>query len=191
MTMPLLPPSTFSHFGLNVVDIERMERFYVDVFGFFPSDRGVRFNGQKVVFLTMSANDHHQLVLLDGRQPDEAPNRINQMSFGFGGLDALREAFVQLGAHGVQDIQQVNHGNAWSLYLKDPEGNPLELFVDSPFHTPQPCRGELDITAPSDWILQETEALCRSRPGFATHAAWVEQMQQALAAPRAGGAGHA
>ena len=138
--MPLLPPSVFSHFGINVIDLEKMERFYVDVFGFVPSDRGVRVNGQRVVFLTKSAEDHHQLVLLDGRTPDQGANRINQISFGFRSLDELRVAFVQMKAAGADEILQVNHGNAWSLYLKDPEGNPLELFVDSPFYTPQPCR---------------------------------------------------
>lgn len=174
--MSLLPPSTFSHFGINVIDIEKMERFYVDVFGFVPSDRGVRINGQRVVFLTLSASDHHQLVLLDGRLPDQGANRINQISFGFRSLDELREAFVKLNAGDAADIQQVNHGNAWSLYLKDPEGNPLELFVDSPFYTPQPCRGELNILASTEEILKSTEDLCRSRPGFASHAEWVQQM---------------
>lgn len=176
--MALLPPSTFSHFGINVIDIERMECFYVDVFGFVPSDRGVRVNGQRVVFLTLSASDHHQLVLLDGRMPDQGANRINQISFGFRSIDELREAFVKLRADGVEDIQQVNHGNAWSLYLKDPEGNPLELFVDSPFYTPQPCRGELNILAPTEEILASTEELCRSRPGFAFHGDWVKQMSR-------------
>ena len=188
--MPLLPPSAFSHFGINVIDIEKMERFYVDVFGFVASDRGVRINGQRVVFLTMSAHDHHQLVLLDGRENDQGANRINQISFGFQSLDALREAFVKVSELGHDGIQQVNHGNAWSLYLKDPEGNPLELFVDSPFYTPQPCRGELDILSSTEEILRTTEALCRSRPDFATHEDWARQMAGKLAQREQGGVAH-
>ncbi len=175
--MPLLPPTVLSHFGINVTDIERMERFYVDVFGFFASDRGVRVNGQKVVFLTKSGSDHHQLVLLDGRPADAGFNPINQISFGLLTLDDLRTSFEKLTALGVGEIAQVNHGNAWSLYLKDPEGNPLELFVDSPFHTPQPCRGELDISRPSAEIVAQTEALCRSRPGFSSHQTWSDGMR--------------
>lgn len=183
--MPLLPPTVLSHFGINVTDIDRMERFYVDIFGFVASDRGVRVNGQKVVFLTKSADDHHQFVLLDGRPADAGFNPINQISFGLRTLDDLRTCFVKLTSLGGSEIVQVNHGNAWSLYLKDPESNPLELFVDSPFHTPQPCRGELDITQSSSDIVAKTEALCRSRPGFSSHEVWREGMRQKVDASQA------
>lgn len=170
--MALFPRNRLEHFGVNVTDIDAMERFYCDTFGFVASDRGVRFNGSRIVFLTQSATDHHQLVLIDGRPPEPGYNNINQISFAFGSLDDLRAVHATLVGLGVTDILQINHGNAWSLYAKDPEGNPLELFVDSPWHTPQPCRGDLDITQPTDAILAETEALCRSRPGFAMREDW-------------------
>ena len=188
--MSLLPHSVLSHFGINVTDIEKMERFYVDVFGFVPSDRGVRINGQKVVFLTRNSNDHHQLVLLDGRPVEQGFNPINQISFSFEKLDDLRVAHKRLAALGLGGITQVNHGNAWSLYMQDPEGNPLELFVDSPFYTPQPCRGELDITLSSADILKQTESLCRSRDGFATHDDWSRRMQSLFAQSEEGSADH-
>ena len=79
--MSVLPPSVFSHFGINVVDLEKMERFYVNVFGFVTSDRGVRINGQRVVFLTMSAHDHHQLVLLDGREINLTKMELQLLGF--------------------------------------------------------------------------------------------------------------
>ena len=41
----------------------------------------------------------------------------------------------------------MNHGNAWSLYFTDPEGNGLECFVDSPFHVTQPYADRLDLAA--------------------------------------------
>lgn len=184
--MALFPPNRFEHFGINVVDIDRMERFYCDTFGFVASDRGVRFNGSRIVFLTKSAADHHQLVLIDGRPPEATYSTVNQVSFAFNTLDDLREVFRRLPAIGATDVMQVNHGNSWSLYAKDPEGNPLELFVDSPWHTPQPCRGDLDITQPTDLIMRETEALCRSHPGFATREDWSAGMAARIDAARAG-----
>lgn len=189
--MSLLPPTVLSHFGINVTDMEKMERFYVDVLGFYASDRGVRFTGQKVVFLTKSAADHHQLVLLEGRPAQPGFNPINQISFGLRSLDDLRASFERLTEIGVKDIVPVDHGNAWSLYLKDPEGNPIELFVDSPFHTPQPCRGELDIMRPTAEILARTEALCRSRPEFSTHDDWKKGMRARLARAVIAGDGNA
>ncbi|CAN5300234.1 hypothetical protein BH10PSE1_BH10PSE1_32420 [soil metagenome] len=179
------PPCKLEHFGVNVVDIHKMEAFYCASFGFVPSDRGVRFNGTNIVFLTKSADDHHQFVLIDGRAPDVEFNNINQISFAFARLEDLQAVYARLTANGVTDIMQINHGNAWSLYTKDPEGNPLELFVDSAWHTPQPCRGDLDITRPVETILEETEALCRSRPGFATREAWSQTIRDRLAAAMA------
>lgn len=180
--MTVFPENRLEHFGVNVSDIDRMARFYCDMFGFAVSDRGVRFNGTNIVFLTKSAADHHQLVLIDGRPADTSYNNINQISFAFKDLDDLRSVHAQLVESGNTDIMQINHGNAWSLYSHDPEGNPIELFVDSPWHTPQPCRGDLDITQPTDLILEQTEALCRSRPGFATREEWSTTIGEKLIA---------
>ena len=174
--MAKLPPNNLEHFGINVIDIDLMEKFYCENFGFMASDRGVRFNGTKIVFLTKSSNVHHQFVLIDGRPKDINYNNINQISFSFKTLDELRAVHAQLTAQGITEIMQINHGNAWSLYAKDPEGNPLELFVDSPWHTPQPCRGDLDITQSNQIILAQTEALCRSLPGFAPREEWSSDL---------------
>ena len=184
--MAQLPPSRLEHFGINVVDLDCMERFYVDMFGFTVSDRGVRLNGTRIVFLTKSASDHHQFVLIEGRPGGEMYNPVNQISFNFGSLDNLRLCFERLTAAGGAGFMQINHGNAWSLYTHDPEGNPLELFADSPWHTPQPCRGDLDITQPTAVILRDTEALCRSREGFLLREEWIARMKRKL--PSAAGA---
>ena len=48
----------------------------------------------------------------------------------------------RLAAAAVDSVIPVSHGNAWSLYFTDPEGNGLECFVDSPFHVAQPYAGE-------------------------------------------------
>jgi len=189
--MSLLPSSVLSHLGINVKDIDRMERFYVNVFGFAVSDRGVRFNGQKVVFMTKSADDHHQLVLLEGRPVAEIFNVVNQISFGLHSLEDLRSAVPLLKANGVEDIVQIDHGNSWSIYFKDPEDNPIEVFVDTPFHTPQPCRGELDLAQSAGSILAQTEALCRSRPDFALRGEWQQAMSQRIQSTLQGGESHA
>jgi len=179
--MGQFPSSRLEHFGINVVDLDLMERFYCNMFGFVVSDRGVRFNGTRIVFLTKSAADHHQFVLIESRPDCEGYNPINQISFAFADIDALRRCYSQLTASGNTDIMQINHGNAWSLYTHDPEGNPLELFADSPWHTPQPCRGDLDITRPTADILRETEELCRGRDGFMSREERTVLMEQKFA----------
>ena len=86
---------------------------------------------------------------------------------------------------GIGPIDQVDHGNAWSLYFKDPEGNPIEMYVDSPFYTAQPCREPLDLTQTPAEILARTEAMCRRRPGFLTRADWIAQTREKIRLQRA------
>ena len=40
----------------------------------------------------------------------------------------------------------MDHGNAWSLYFRDPEGNRLEVFCDTQWYVEQPCLEDLDLS---------------------------------------------
>ena len=82
-----------------------------------------------------------------------------------------------------------SHGTArrhprqrWSIDFPDPEGNRVELFVDTPRHTPQPFAERFDIEAPAEKIFAETEAICRSRPGFTSRAEWRKVVSEKMGA---------
>jgi catechol 2,3-dioxygenase-like lactoylglutathione lyase family enzyme len=171
----------FSHFGINVTDLARMEDFYTRVLGLLVSDRGALGpQGPTLVFLSRDPDEHHQIVLVTGRPPGGGANAINQISFKLPSLADLKAMHARMRAEGVREFRIVTHGNAWSVYFADPEGNRVELFVDTPWHTPQPLAEPFDIEAPVETILAQTEALCRSRPGFAARGEWrkaqVERM---------------
>jgi hypothetical protein len=88
--------------------------------------------------------------------------------------------YARMRAEGVKEFRIVTHGNAWSVYFPDPEGNRVELFVDTPWHTPQPFAEPFDIEAPVEAIVAKTEAICRNRPGFVSRADWREQQAQRM-----------
>ncbi len=163
----------FSHFGIHVTDLPRMEDFYTRVVGLLVTDRGaLRDDGPTLVFLSRNPDEHHQLVLATGRPPGTDFNVVNQISFKLPALAELKTAHQTLRDEGIKQFRVVTHGNAWSLYFADPEGNRLELFVDTPWHTPQPFAEPFDIEAPVEAFEALTERLCRSRPGFAMRAEW-------------------
>src|SRR5689334_10232051 len=90
------PNLEFSHMGLSVRDIGRMERFYTEVLGFTVTDRG-QAGGMDLVFLSRDPLDHHQIVLATGR-PERLPENtanpqfgpsINQISFKMGSIADL------------------------------------------------------------------------------------------------------
>jgi catechol-2,3-dioxygenase len=167
------PAAAFSHFGLHVTDLPRMEDFYTRVVGLLVTDRGaLRDDGPTLVFLSRNPDEHHQLVLATGRPPGIEFNVVNQISFKLPALPDLKAAHRRLRDEGIKQFRIVTHGNAWSIYVADPEGNRVELFVDTPWHTPQPFAEPFDIEAPLEAIETLTERLCRSRPGFAMRAEW-------------------
>lgn len=170
--MTTSPPVSFSHFGIYVTDLARMEDFYTRVLGLLVSDRGQLPGGSDLVFLSRDPDEHHQIVLATGRPPGVEFNVVNQISFKLPTLADLKAMHARARDEGTKQFRIVTHGNAWSVYFADPEGNRVEVFVDTPWHTPQPVVEPFDIEAPVEVIERETEALCRNRPGFMSRAQW-------------------
>ena len=178
----------FSHVGIFVNDIERMIDFYTRFMRFVLTDRGVSQNGgAQIAFLSRDPREHHQVVLVKGRPADLKFNVINQMSFRVDSLATLRELYSRLAEEGLVNLGPVSHGNALSVYFRDPEGNRIELLVDTPWYIPQPYRIPIDLSMPDEelWAWAETHA--RSIPGFMTRAEWRAGLEKKIAqagAPR-------
>jgi catechol-2,3-dioxygenase len=182
--MTTSPPVSFSHFGIYVTDLARMEDFYTRVLGLLVSDRGQVPGGSDLVFLSRDPDEHHQIVLATGRPPGVEFNVVNQISFKLPTLADLKAMHARARDEGTKPFRIVTHGNAWSVYFADPEGNRVEVFVDTPWHTPQPVVEPFDIEAPVEVIERETEALCRNRPGFMSRAQWRAAQVTRMAAAR-------
>lgn len=177
-----VPNLMFSHMGFAVSDMPKMEDFYGRVLGFTVTDRG-EVMGMDLVFMSRDPMDHHQIILVSGRPENIPPNPftpqfgslINQISFRVGSLSGLRDLLAILERENVQSILVANHGIAWSIYCHDPDGNNLELFVDTEWYFPQPFLEPLDLSEPDDVIYAKTEALCRSQPGFEPYGDWRQR----------------
>jgi catechol 2,3-dioxygenase len=176
------PAVSLSHFGIHVTDLPRMEDFYTRVLRLLVSDRGALPSGPTLTFLSRDPDQHHQLVLVSGRPPGVEYNVVNQISFKLPTLVDLQAMHARVRDEGIQDFRIVTHGNAWSIYFADPEGNRVELFVDTPWHTPQPLAEPFDVEAPVQTILAQTEALCRSRPGFMSRGEWRQAQVERIGA---------
>ena len=165
------PNARLAHIGFYVPDIAKMEAFYTRFFNFTVTDRGML--GQtELVFLSADPDEHHQVVLASGRPAGLPFNVINQLSFRVASLGDLRAFHTRLADEPISEIRPVSHGNAWSVYFRDPEGNRIELYLDTPWYVSQPFREPLDLGLSDEEILKETERLCRASPGFRPHADW-------------------
>ena len=170
-----------AHVGIYAHDKPKLEKFYTDVLGLVVTDSGPGRNGVELTFLSASPGNHHQFVLVTGRPDTAGFNPINQISFMVDTLSDLRTVHGRALARGATEMRVVTHGNAWSCYFKDPEGNTVEAYLDTPFHVPQPHGAPFDLSKPDADILAETEAHCRATPGFMMMDEYQKQMEARLA----------
>jgi catechol 2,3-dioxygenase len=155
-----------AHVGIYAHDKPRLENFYSTVLGLLVTDSGPARNGMELTFMSGNSGNHHQLVIVSGRPDTAGFNPIQQISFMVDSLGDLRTVHRRALDNGATDMRVTSHGNAWSCYFKDPEGNTVEAYLDTPFHVPQPHGEPLDLAKSDAEILRETEAACRADPGF-------------------------
>ena len=176
------PRLSLGHATLAVRDLDRMVAFYTDVLGFHISNRGEPVPGMgEMVFLTQDPTAHHQIVLVQTAEP--APRAFvlaDHLAFRTGSLDELRVIGQRLVDAEVTSVIPISHGNAWSLYFTDPEGNGLECFVDTPFHVAQPYADGLDLAAPDDEIEATTRGKLEGLPEFQLFDDWRQAMAARL-----------
>jgi len=177
--MTSVPEFSFSHMGIFVTDPGRMEDFYTRVLGFAVTDRGP-LGSLTLVFLSRDPREHHQIVLASGRPASGGFNPINQMSFRMADFAGLREMHRRLQAEGVGELAPVSHGNALSVYFKDPEGNRIELFVDTPWYVQQPLRIPMDMKLADAELWDWAEREARKQPGFKPVEEWRADLRRKL-----------
>ena len=179
---------SFSHMGFYVRDLERMAAYYKGVLGFFETDRG-NLGPVELVFLSRDPAEHHQVVLASGKPEGQVFNAINQISFRVPDVGTLRSVRDQAAATpGTTELTAVSHGNAISIYFRDPEGNRIEVFYDTPWYCEQPLREPIDLNQSDAAVLAQAEAMARGRPKFQPRAQWQSEMARRMGyaqAPRA------
>src|ERR1700733_7296390 len=170
-----------AHVGIFAHDKPLLVRFYTNVLGLMVADSGPSRGGAELTFMSGNAGNHHQLVLVSGRPDTSGFNPIQQISFMVDSLADLRVVHGRALDNGATEMRVTSHGNAWSCYFKDPEGNTVEAYLDTPFHVPQPHGEPLDLAKSDDEILRDTEASCRADPGFMTMGDFQKSLAERLA----------
>jgi catechol-2,3-dioxygenase len=127
------------HLVLYVRDIERSSTFYGDVLGWkkieMPGDGPL---GRLPVAAFTSGRTHHELLLIEvgeDAQPLLSGRHLGLYHFGLkvgDSDDELREAASRMREAGVHVVGMSDHTVSHSLYILDPDGNEIELYIDVP-----------------------------------------------------------
>ncbi|WP_128477527.1 VOC family protein [Halorussus pelagicus] len=120
-------PTELGHVHLKVRDVDRSVAFYRDVLGLDVTER----IGD---YAFLSWGEKHHDVALQGRGPDaEGPGPgvgMYHVAFEVPDADALRATYRRLRERGVE-VAPVDHGISKALYFDDPDGNGVEVYLDT------------------------------------------------------------
>ena len=122
------------HLVLYVRDLQRSRHFYGEVLGWreITPEGGMQFPAAAFT----SGRTHHELLLIElgpNATPIPPGRRVGLYHFGLKvgeSDDELREARDAIVKAGVKLVGATDHGVTHSLYIQDPDGNEIELYID-------------------------------------------------------------
>ncbi len=129
----MIPTGTrIGHVHLKVADLERAIGFYRDVLGF-----GLKLRFQNSAAFLAAGDYHHHIGLntwesKNGPPPAAGTTGLYHAAILYPERRDLAVALKRLLDHGVAIDGMADHGVSEAIYLRDPDGNGLELYWDRP-----------------------------------------------------------
>ncbi len=158
------PGARIGHVHLKVADLERALKFYCGVLGFELTQRF----GNSAAFISAGGYHHHiglnTWESAGGAAPAPGTTGLYHLAIVYPTQATLADALQRLMKAGVPLDGAADHGVSEALYLRDPDGNGVELYWDRPREEwPRSAGGELAMfTKPLD-----LQALLASADGAA------------------------
>ena len=149
---PIHPETGIGHVHLKVADLERALAFYCDILGFELTQQ----MGAQAAFV--SAGGYHHHIGLNtwesrgGAPPPRGSTGLYQVAIRYPDRAALADALRRLQEASISLDGASDHGVSEALYLRDPDGNGIELYWDRPRDTwPRDADGRIAMyTRPLD-----------------------------------------
>jgi catechol 2,3-dioxygenase len=140
---PIDPRVDIGHVHLKVADIQRSLDFYSGVLGFELQQR----MGDQAAFISAGAYHHHiglnTWESRGGTPPPRGHTGLYHTAIRYPDRKTLADALRRVVEAGIPLEGASDHGVSEALYLRDPDGNGIELYRDRPREEwPQPAEGE-------------------------------------------------
>src|SRR5690349_11962367 len=178
MAKPLDPRTEIGHVHLKVSDLERAVTFYTTALGFDLVQR----MGNTAAFLSAGGYHHHIGLNTweshNGSAPPPGTTGLYHFAIRYPDRAALGEALSRLADAHVPLEGASDHGVSEALYLRDPDGNGIELYWDRPREQwPRAADGSIVMTTDR---LDVGALLAESRQGSPANAATSPAAADAL-----------
>jgi len=132
MANPIHPDVRIGHVHLRVADLERAIHFYRDVLGFELTQR----YGDEAAFLAAGGYHHHiglNTWESEGASPPPPGSTgLYHLAIAYPARAELADALRRVLRAGIRLEGASDHGVSIAIYLRDPDGNGVELYWDRP-----------------------------------------------------------
>jgi catechol 2,3-dioxygenase len=129
---PIHPQTRIGHVHLKVADLDRALGFYRDVLGFELTQR----YGTQAVFLSAGGYHHHiglnTWESAGGSPPSYGTTGLYHLAILYPSRAELADALRRVRNANIELEGASDHGVSEALYLRDPDGNGVELYWDRP-----------------------------------------------------------
>ena len=141
---PIHPGARIGHVHLKVADLDRTLAYYCGVLGFELTQR----YGAQAAFVSAGGYHHHiglnTWESLGGSPPPPRATGLYHLAVLHPDRAALAEATRRVLRAGMELDGASDHGVSEAIYLRDPDGNGVELYWDRPpGQWPRTAQGEL------------------------------------------------
>lgn len=121
-------PIKFAHVVLRTARFEEMLRWWTTVL-----QADVRFGNDFIAFLSYD-EEHHRVAMVNMpglADPEEGQAGVEHFAFTYETPDDLFDTYKRLKAEGIGTYWTIHHGATLSAYYRDPDGNQVELQIDT------------------------------------------------------------
>ncbi len=174
MGMPMtttepIRPVKLAHLVLRTPRCEESIRWWTTVL-----QAETRHRNDVLAFLTYD-DEHHRLAIVSVpnlTENDRSAAGLEHVAFTYADLDALLDTYLRLEAAGIVPVAPIDHGMTLSMYYADPDGNGVELQIDTmePDEAEAYMASEAFAANPIGVAFDPDELVARRRAGESTEA---------------------
>ena len=125
-------PRKLGHVNIYVRNAERARDWYGDLLGLHTYG----FTPGRAAFMTSDLGNSHEIALLEVGEDAPGPQRgqvgLNNRAWYMESLDDLKELYFRIKEKNIEIERVSDHGHAIGIYIRDPDGNGIEVSYEMP-----------------------------------------------------------
>ena len=125
-------PGHLGHVNIYVRNAEKAQQWYTEVLGLHTYD----LNPGRAAFMSANLDESHEIAVIEVGESAMGPQSgqvgLNHMAWRMDSLEDLKDFYNRLGELKVSIGRVVDHGISLGIYLKDPDGNGIEVYYEIP-----------------------------------------------------------